>query len=124
MEPTPKHAAGATFAYCPKYHRAVELIGRRWSGAIIRSLLAGSVRFNEILFAIPGLSDRLLSERLRELVAEGIVERVVYPEIPVRIEYHLTQKGLELNAIVRDIDEWAQRWADSANLRTVGEESA
>lgn len=124
MESIHETTLGETFAYCPKFHRAVELIGRRWSGAIIRSLLGGSVRFNEILAAIPGLSDRLLSERLRELEAEGVVTRAVYPEVPVRIEYHLTPKGHELNAIVLDIDEWAQRWADAPNLHAVEEQSA
>ena len=97
-------------AYCPKYQHAVELIGRRWSGAIIRALLAGSVRFGDILQRIPNLSDRLLSERLRELEAEGILSRTVYPEVPVRIEYTLTEKGLQLEAIVSAIDAWASQW--------------
>ena len=97
-------------AYCPKFQHAVELIGRRWSGAIIRALLAGSVRFGDILQRIPNLSDRLLSERLRELEAEGVVSRTVYPEVPVRIEYTLTDKGLQLEEIVSAIDLWASRW--------------
>ncbi len=97
-------------AYCPKFQKAVELIGRRWSGAIIRALLAGSVRFGYILGRVPNLSDRLLSERLREFEAEGIVTRTVFPEVPVRIEYHLTEKGLELQGIVNAIDGWAGRW--------------
>ncbi len=96
--------------YCPSFHVAVELLGRRWTGAIVRNLLAGSVRFSEILQAVPGLSDRLLSQRLRELEAEGVVTRVVYPETPVRIEYQLTEKGRELERIVKDLGEWADRW--------------
>ena len=99
-------------AYCPAFQSTVELIGRRWTGAIIRSLLSGSVRFGEVLVRIPGLSDRLLSERLRELEAAGIVVRTVYPEVPVRIEYHLTEKGHELEAIVAAIDGWTARWAE------------
>ena len=81
-------------AYCPAFQSTVELIGRRWTGAIVRSLL----------------SDRLLSERLRELEAAGIVVRSVYPEVPVRIEYHLTEKGHELESIVAAIDAWTGKW--------------
>jgi DNA-binding HxlR family transcriptional regulator len=97
-------------AYCPVFQHAVELIGRRWSGAIIRALLAGSVRFGDVLQRIPNLSDRLLSERLRELESEGIVTRTVYPDVPVRIEYRLTEKGLQLEAIVAAIDAWGANW--------------
>ncbi len=99
-------------AYCPAFQATVELIGRRWSGSIIRSMLSGSVRFGEILSRVPGLSDRLLSERLRELEAAGIVTRTVYPEVPVRIEYHLTAKGRELESIVSTIDAWTAKWAE------------
>lgn len=98
-------------AYCPMFQSAVELIGRRWTGAIVRTLLTGSSRFGEILANVPGLSDRLLSERLRELEAAGVVERTVYPEVPVRIAYALTPKGRELEAIVTAISSWADRWA-------------
>jgi DNA-binding HxlR family transcriptional regulator len=97
--------------YCPVFQESVELIGRRWSGAILRAMLSGSGRFSDILNQIPGLSDRLLSERLRELEAAGIVERRVYPELPVRIEYLLTPKGRELRDIVLSIDAWADRWS-------------
>jgi DNA-binding HxlR family transcriptional regulator len=99
--------------YCPAFQRTVELIGRRWTGAIIRSLLAGSCRFGEVLAAVPGLSDRLLAERLRELEAEGIVSRTVYPEHPVRITYRLTEKGRELERIVAAIDSWTARWLEA-----------
>lgn len=99
-------------AYCPVFQGAVELIGRRWTGAIVRTLLAGSTRFGEVLARIPGLSDRLLSERLRELEAAGVVKRTVFPEVPVRIEYELTAKGRELDAIVTAISGWADRWGE------------
>lgn len=98
--------------YCPKFQSAVELIGRRWTGAIVRSLLGGSIRFGDILHRIPGLSDRLLSERLRELESSGIVSRTVFPEIPVRIEYHLTEKGRELQRIIEAVDAWAGKWTE------------
>jgi DNA-binding HxlR family transcriptional regulator len=102
--------APAFSAYCPMFQDAVELIGRRWSGAIVRALLTGSTRFGEVLARVPGLSDRLLSERLRELEAAGVVKRTVYPEVPVRIEYELTEKGLELEEIVGAISDWADKW--------------
>ncbi len=96
--------------FCPLYHRAIEIIGRRWTGAIIRALLAGDTRFCRIRATIPGLSDRLLSERLKELEAEGIVERRVLAETPVRIEYHLTSKGAALADVVQTVSTWADRW--------------
>lgn len=98
-------------SFCPKFHKSVELIGRRWTGAILRALLSGETRFSDIAHAIPGLSDRLLSERLKELEVEGVVTRVVYPETPVRIEYHLTEKGQDLSMVVEAISEWSARWA-------------
>ncbi|MHB8140035.1 MAG: winged helix-turn-helix transcriptional regulator [Vulcanimicrobiaceae bacterium] len=94
---------------CPRFHRAVELIGRRWSGAIIRVLLAGPCRFNEMLAVVPGISDRLLSERLRELEAEGIVGRTVL-QSPVRSVYELTPRGRALEGPLRAIEDWAQEW--------------
>jgi DNA-binding HxlR family transcriptional regulator len=96
---------------CPVFHRAVELVGKRWTGAIIRVLMDGPRRFSELLEAVPGLHDRLLSERLRELEAEGIVRRHVYPETPVRIEYELTPKGHDLDKVISEIERWAHRWA-------------
>jgi DNA-binding HxlR family transcriptional regulator len=96
--------------FCPLYHRAIEIIGRRWTGVIIRALLAGSTRFSQIRSVVPGLSDRLLSERLKELEAEGIVDRRVLPETPVRIEYHLTPKGEDLASVVAATSAWAEHW--------------
>lgn len=95
---------------CPRYHRAVELIGRRWTGAIVRTLLGGPRRFNELLSAIPGISDRLLTERLRELERAGIVRRDVFPESPVRVVYELTESGAELGPALEEIGRWAERW--------------
>ena len=102
----------ALAAYCPAYTRAIEIIGKRWTGAILRSMLAGTSRFSEMLAQVPGLSDRLLSERLKELEAEGIVERRVTPSTPVRIEYVLTEKGQGLGAVVHSVAEWASAWAE------------
>jgi DNA-binding HxlR family transcriptional regulator len=100
-------------AICPRFHYAVELIGRRWTGAILRALLSGATRYSDITSAVPGLSDRLLSERLRELEAEGIVSRTVIPEMPVRIEYHLTEKGESLDAVLSSISTWAETWIEA-----------
>jgi DNA-binding HxlR family transcriptional regulator len=96
--------------FCPLYHRAIEIVGRRWTGAIIRALLAGNIRFSQIRSTVPGLSDRLLSERLKELEAEGIVERQVLALTPVRIEYHLTPKGEALASVVQAVSVWAETW--------------
>lgn len=98
---------------CPRFHRAVELIGRRWTGAIIRVLLPGPLRFNELLAAIPGISDRLLTERLRELEAEQIVARDVAAESPVRVVYSLTCRGHELREPLDALGHWAERWISS-----------
>lgn len=95
---------------CPVYHRAVELIGRRWMGVILFALLDGVVRFSDLRDAIPEISDRMLSERLKELEADGIVERVVIPEKPVRIQYRLTEKGYALRDVVAAVSAWASVW--------------
>ena len=99
-----------TEAFCPYYHHAVELIGRRWTGAILRAMLVGVSRFSDLTETIPGLSDRMLSERLKELEAEGLVLRSVIPETPVRIEYHLTEKGRSLWSVVEAVSGWAEEW--------------
>jgi DNA-binding HxlR family transcriptional regulator len=112
--PTSLHAEGAPLQseLCPRYHRAVELIGKRWTGAIVRTLIGGPRRFNELLAAIPGISDRLLTERLRELEAAKIVRREVRPESPVKVIYELTCSGHELTPALDEIARWAERWID------------
>lgn len=95
---------------CPYFHRAVELVGRRWTGAIIFVLLRERARFSELRAAIPEITDRMLSERLRELEQEGIVERHVVPDTPVRVEYSLSDKGRSLAAAVDAIGRWARDW--------------
>src|SRR5262252_11239833 len=95
---------------CVRFHRAVELIGGRWTGAVIQLLLNGRMRFAELRGAIPEISDRMLSERLRELEAEGILARIVVPETPVRVEYELTEKGRALEHALAAVGRWAERW--------------
>ena len=99
-----------TPALCAQFHRASELIGRRWSGAIIYVLLKARCRFAVLREAIPEITDRMLSERLQELEQEGIVERTVVPDTPVRVEYSLTRKGRALQAPIDAIGEWAHHW--------------
>lgn len=101
-------------AFCPSYHHAVEVIGRRWSGAIIRALLAGHQRFGQIRSVIPGLSDAMLSTRLQELEAEGIVVRLVDDQRPPQVRYSLTDKGRELEPAIVALADWAEKWIDSA----------
>lgn len=97
-------------AFCPRYHYAVELVGKKWNGAILRALLQGITRFSELRAAIPYLSDRMLSERLKELESEGLVERTVHPETPVRVEYRLTERGQALEQVVASLQQWADEW--------------
>jgi DNA-binding HxlR family transcriptional regulator len=106
--------------FCPRYHYAVELIGRRWTGAIVRMLLAEPRRFAELASSIPDLSDRMLAERLRELEQEGIVSRTVVPEIPVRVEYALTPMGRALEGSIRALGEWAEHWLPPTAGQTIG----
>ncbi len=98
---------------CARFHRAVELIGGRWTGAIIQSLLHGPTRYATIRSAIPDISDRMLSDRLRILESEGLVERRVVPETPVRVEYLLTEKGQSLELALDAIGSWAERWIEA-----------
>ena len=97
---------------CARFHRASELIGRRWTGAIIFVLLKSRCRFATLRDAIPEITDRMLSDRLQELEAEGIVDRTVIPETPVRVEYSLTKKGRALAAAFDAIADWAHKWTD------------
>jgi DNA-binding HxlR family transcriptional regulator len=99
-----------TLALCTPFHHAIELIGRRWTGAIISLLLQSRCRFAALRDAIPEITDRMLSERLQELESEGILERTVIPETPVRVEYALTKKGRALAAAVEAISDWAHKW--------------
>ncbi|MEX1140834.1 MAG: helix-turn-helix domain-containing protein [Thermoleophilaceae bacterium] len=92
---------------CALYHHAVELVGKRWSGAILLVLFDGPLRFSEIRQLVPDVSDRLLSERLKELEGEGVVERRVYEESPIRVEYELTEKGKALEPALSALKSWS-----------------
>ena len=96
---------------CPKFEKAMTLMSQRWTGLIIYQLLTGPQRFCSIESSI-GISGRVLSERLKDLENEGIVKREVYPETPVSIEYSLTDKGLSLEPLMKEIEKWSQTWLD------------
>jgi DNA-binding HxlR family transcriptional regulator len=95
---------------CARFHQAVELIGGRWTGAIIQTLLQGKTRYALIKAAIPDITDRMLSERLRSLECEELVTRKVAPQSPIRVEYELTEKGRSLQAALKELSAWAERW--------------
>ena len=95
---------------CPHFHAAIELIGKRWTGAIVCALTERPMRFGELGKVVPGLSDRLLSRRLRELEEEGLVEREVEAGSPVRVTYSLTAVGRDLGPSIHELKTWARRW--------------
>jgi DNA-binding HxlR family transcriptional regulator len=109
---------------CPLYHEAVELVGRRWTGAILGVLMDGPLRFSEIAQAIPELSDRLLSERMKELEARGMVQRTVISGPPLRVQYELSKMGQELEPALTEIQSWARRWLGERGRPGAGTDAA
>src|SRR6201991_4926450 len=108
--PRSRAAAAPCTEVCPQFHEAIELIGKRWTGAIVCALTERPMRFGELGKAVPGLSDRLLSQRLRELEDEGLVEREVEAGTPVRVTYSLTATGEDLGPAITELKAWAKRW--------------
>ena len=106
----PRAATEETQEVCPHFHAAIELIGKRWTGAIVSALSEGTLRFGELGKAVPGLSDRLLSRRLRELEDAGVVAREVEEGTPTRVTYSLTEKGADLGPAMSELRAWARRW--------------
>jgi len=115
-----RRASSPDLILCARFHRAIELIGRRWTGAIVYMLLRSRCRYATLRDAIPDITDRMLSGRLQELEQEGIVQRTVVPETPVRVEYALTKKGRSLASAIEAMAAWAERWveAESPSSRT------
>jgi DNA-binding HxlR family transcriptional regulator len=99
-----------THTTCSRFHRAVELIGGRWTGPILEAVLDGHQRYAEIKASVPGLSDTMLTQRLRALETEGLLERCVLPTSPVRVEYRPTEKGRALRPVLEAIAAWADEW--------------
>ena len=106
--------ARAVVDYSAAFQRGMELVGKRWTGAVVRGLMPGPARFNHLLAGIPGISDRVLTERLRELESEGVVERLVDAGPPVRVSYRLTARGRALEPVVSAVTTWAENWLSPA----------
>jgi DNA-binding HxlR family transcriptional regulator len=112
-ESTASHASEAAHdptRVCAVYHQAIELIGKRWTGAIVSILFRGPVRFHVLVSAVPGMSERLCADRLRELEVAGLVSRKVLPGPPVGVEYALTEAGSDLQGSLNALAVWAHRW--------------
>ncbi|MDT9023366.1 MULTISPECIES: helix-turn-helix domain-containing protein [Rossellomorea] len=95
---------------CPKYAAAFELLGKRWIGMIIKVLFEGTCRFKDINSEIPNISQKVLTDRLKELEENGIVYREVLDEKPVKVLYSLTKKGRELEPVMEAVQGWAVKW--------------
>ena len=108
--PSPTSGTRRPAPVCPEFHHAVELIGKRWTGAILWTLADGPHYFGDLCHAVPGLSDRLLSQRLRELESEGLVARVVHEGNPPRVSYALTEKGDAVQPAIQQLGAWAKKW--------------
>jgi DNA-binding HxlR family transcriptional regulator len=105
-------AAAHVPGVCARFHEAVELIGARWTGAILQVLLRGPARYADVRAAVPDISDRMLCERLRALEQAGIVARQVSTAAPVRVDYELTDKGLALEPALAAIGRGAETWIE------------
>lgn len=101
---------GPRDSFCPHFQKAIELVGKRWSGTILRALLDGPLRFSEVAARIPHISDRALSVRLKELESEALVTRHVLATQPVSVSYRLTDKGRGLEAVIAEVEQWAHDW--------------
>lgn len=95
---------------CPRYEKAIEILGKKWTGLLLRLLIQEPRRFSDFRAHIPSLSDRLLSQRLKDLEAAGIVNRVVIGTTPVQVRYELTEKGKALEPVITAIQRWAEKW--------------
>lgn len=98
--------------FCP-VAMAAEVLGSRWTLVLLRELCAGSTRFNDLRRGVPRMSPALLSKRLRELEASGIVERVQVRKRPELHEYRLTAAGRDLAPVVEAVGIWGQRWIET-----------
>lgn len=95
---------------CRRATAIVERVGRRWNSGILLALARGASRFTEIVARVDGLSDRMLSARLKELEQIGLVDRIVEPTTPVSVRYRLTARGEELIAALQPLAAYGQRW--------------
>lgn len=100
-----------THPVCQHFQRAAEMVAQRWVPQVIRALEVGPARFGDLKDRVPSISDHLLSQRLKALETDGILERRVTPSHPVLIEYRLTKAGRELAVVFAELGTWAERWA-------------
>jgi DNA-binding HxlR family transcriptional regulator len=98
---------------CP-VSACAEVLGGKWTILLVRDLADGRSRFCELERSLEGISPRTLSLRLRALEEQGIVERRTFPEVPPRVEYSLTEKGLALVPIIEGMREYGREWLDAA----------
>ncbi len=110
MTAVPAPGDGDVHPVCVRFHTAIEMIGARWTGAILRALFTDQCRYGQIKAAVPGVSDTMLAQRLRELQHDGLVERHVVPVTPVQVEYRLTPKGRDLEPVLDAIIAWSHAW--------------
>lgn len=97
---------------CPKYEHTFQILGKRWNGLIIEVLHQKDCRFSELAREIEELSDRVLTERLKELEHEGIVEKNMLCPDKIKFTYRLTEKGEALAKATDGLKEWAEKWVD------------
>jgi DNA-binding HxlR family transcriptional regulator len=96
---------------CPRFEKAIKILSQRWIALVIYQMLEEPKRFSEIQAGV-GISGKVLSERLKSMEVEGLINREVFPETPVVIEYSLTEKGRSLEPILRGIEDWAEDWIE------------
>jgi DNA-binding HxlR family transcriptional regulator len=97
---------------CIKFQQAMELLGKRWTGLIVKLLMERPLRFSELAERLEVVGDRMLSERLKELEHQGVIERRIFAEVPVRVEYSLTEKGRALAPVIESVEAWGDRWVE------------
>ncbi len=96
---------------CP-VEACMEVIGGKWKGVILFHLLGGTKRFNELRRLLPDVTQRMLTRQLRELEADQIIQRTVYPEVPPRVEYSMTEFGQTLEPLLRDLQKWGNTYLE------------
>lgn len=102
---------------CPIEH-AAEVLSGKWTLLILRELFTGTQRFGALRAALPGISPKTLTERLRILEEQGILRRTIYPEIPPHVEYTLTELGQTLWPIIAAMRAWGEQWAPQLGQRS------
>ena len=102
------------YTTCPVEYTA-SMIANKWKILILRDLITGTKRYNELTRSVVGISAKVLTENLRELESDGIIERKVYPEVPPKVEYYLTDKGNDLRPIIDLMKDYGLKYKGSNN---------